>query len=43
VINQSESVSVGAELHPGNNELKSAPLTINNDDLDVPTFLRNRR
>jgi cell division protein FtsZ len=43
VINQSESVSVGAELHPGNNELKSAPPTINNDDLDVPTFLRNRR
>jgi cell division protein FtsZ len=43
VINQSESVSVGAELHPGNNEPKSAPLTINNDDLDVPTFLRNRR
>ncbi len=43
VINQSESVSVGAELHPGNNELRSAPPTINNDDLDVPTFLRNRR
>jgi cell division protein FtsZ len=37
-----ESVSVHADVQPG--EAKSAPLTpVNKDDLDIPTFLRNRR
>jgi cell division protein FtsZ len=39
----SESVSVGAETR-SSADVKSQPLpSINNDDLDVPTFLRNRR
>ena len=38
----SESVSVHADTQPG--EAKSASLPpISNDDLDIPTFLRNRR
>ena len=38
----SESVSVHADTHPG--EAKSASLpSVSNDDLDIPTFLRNRR
>ena len=38
----SESVSVHAEAQPG--EAKSASLpSVNNADLDIPTFLRNRR
>jgi cell division protein FtsZ len=37
-----ESVSVHADVKPG--EAKHAPLPpINKDDLDIPTFLRNRR
>ena len=37
-----ESVSVLADVQPG--ETKSAPPpAINKDDLDIPTFLRNRR
>jgi cell division protein FtsZ len=36
--------SVNAELKPSSSEQKSAQLpSINSDDLDVPTFLRNRR
>lgn len=40
----SESVSVSSELRPSS-ESKSItpPATFGNDDLDVPTFLRNRR
>jgi cell division protein FtsZ len=39
---QSESVSVNANL--ATNEPKSTPLpSVNKDDLDIPTFLRNRR
>lgn len=42
---QNESVSVGAEYKTSpNTESKSASQpSINSDDLDVPTFLRNRR
>ncbi|MCC6499174.1 MAG: cell division protein FtsZ [Anaerolineales bacterium] len=37
-----EAVSVHADVQPG--EAKSAPLPpVNKDDLDIPTFLRNRR
>jgi cell division protein FtsZ len=39
----SESISVSAETRPGG-ESKSGTLpAINSDDLDIPTFLRNRR
>lgn len=37
-----ESVSVDAETR-ASADVKSQPLTLNTDDLDVPTFLRNRR
>ena len=41
-LRPSESVSVHADIQPG--EAKSASLPpISNDDLDIPTFLRNRR
>jgi cell division protein FtsZ len=43
---QSESVNVTAEFKPTSTEQKSSsqqPPSINSDDLDVPTFLRNRR
>src|SRR6266496_1658428 len=37
-----ESVSVHADTQPG--EARQSPLPpVNNDDLDIPTFLRNRR
>jgi len=37
-----ESVSVHTDVQPG--EAKQAPLPpVNKDDLDIPTFLRNRR
>jgi cell division protein FtsZ len=39
-----ESVSVGAETRRSSDENAShIPSTINSDDLDIPTFLRNRR
>ncbi|MCL4528710.1 MAG: cell division protein FtsZ [Chloroflexi bacterium] len=43
-IRPTESVSVNADLKP-NAESKAAtpPPSINSDDLDIPTFLRNRR
>jgi cell division protein FtsZ len=44
-IRPSESVNVGAELKP-KSEAKPASSpspAINSDDLDIPTFLRNRR
>jgi cell division protein FtsZ len=40
----SESISVSSELRPSSESKSiSAPATFGNDDLDVPTFLRNRR
>jgi len=40
----SESVSVGAELKPASeSKPASSSPSINSDDLDIPTFLRNRR
>jgi len=44
-IRPSESVSVGAELKPSleSKPAPSAPSTYGSDDLDIPTFLRNRR
>ncbi len=44
-IRSSESVSVGAELRPSaeSRSASSLPSTYNSDDLDIPTFLRNRR
>jgi cell division protein FtsZ len=38
----SESVSVPAEPQPGEAKPSSLP-SVSNDDLDIPTFLRNRR
>jgi cell division protein FtsZ len=38
-----ESVSVHADLQPGEAKQASSQPLINKDDLDVPTFLRNRR
>jgi len=41
-MRSTESVSVRADVQPG--EAKQAPLPpVNKDDLDIPTFLRNRR
>jgi len=41
-LRPSESVSVHADTQPG--EAKSASMSpVSNDDLDIPTFLRNRR
>jgi cell division protein FtsZ len=44
-IRPSESVSVGAELKPSSESKPSpsSPSTYGSDDLDIPTFLRNRR
>ena len=44
-IRPSESVSVGAELKPKSESkpASSSSPAINSDDLDIPTFLRNRR
>jgi len=44
-IRPSESVSVGAELKPSSESktASSSPSTFGSDDLDIPTFLRNRR
>ncbi len=40
----SESISVSSELRPSSESKSiSVPATFGNDDLDVPTFLRNRR
>lgn len=39
----SESVSVGAEPRPGAESKSTSSPSINSDDLDIPTFLRNRR
>ncbi len=42
-IRTNESVSVHADLQPGEAKHASSQPLINKDDLDVPTFLRNRR
>lgn len=45
-IRPNESVVVGAEVKAGGEEKPSKPNTtpaVNSDDLDIPTFLRNRR
>jgi len=42
-VRQTESVSVHADLQPGEAKQSSSQPLINTDDLDVPTFLRNRR
>lgn len=42
-IRPSESVSVGAEIQPGGEVRPASPPPINSDELDIPTFLRNRR
>jgi cell division protein FtsZ len=40
----SESVNIGSEIKPsGEPRSASSAPTINSDDLDIPTFLRNRR
>jgi hypothetical protein len=38
----SESVSVQADAQSGEAKSSSLP-SVSNDDLDIPTFLRNRR
>jgi cell division protein FtsZ len=40
---QSESVSVNADYKPSSESKPASQPSINSDDLDVPTFLRNRR
>jgi hypothetical protein len=40
---QSESVSVNADYKTSSESKPASQPTINSDDLDVPTFLRNRR
>jgi len=42
-VRQMESVSVHADLQSGEGKSASSQPLINKDDLDVPTFLRNRR
>jgi cell division protein FtsZ len=45
-VRSNESVVVGAEVKAGGEEKSSRPNTppaVNSDDLDIPTFLRNRR
>jgi len=42
-VRQAESVSVHADVQPGEAKQSSSQPLINTDDLDVPTFLRNRR
>ena len=42
-IRTTESISVQADAQPGEAKQSSSQPLINTDDLDVPTFLRNRR
>src|SRR5512147_900905 len=42
-MRSSESVSVHADLPSASGEMKSSLPSVNKDDLDIPTFLRNRR
>jgi cell division protein FtsZ len=38
-----ESVSVSADVKSGGESRSATPPSVNSDDLDIPTFLRNRR
>jgi cell division protein FtsZ len=38
-----ETANVSADVIPGGESKSSSPPAINSDDLDIPTFLRNRR
>jgi len=40
---QSESISISADVQPGGESKPISPSASNSDDLDIPTFLRNRR
>jgi cell division protein FtsZ len=42
-VRPSDSVGVGADLKPGIESKPASSPTIKSDDLDIPTFLRNRR
>jgi cell division protein FtsZ len=42
-VRPSESVSVNVDVVSGGESKSSTPPAINSDDLDIPTFLRNRR
>jgi cell division protein FtsZ len=42
-VRSSESVSVNVDVASGGESKSATPPAINSDDLDIPTFLRNRR
>ncbi len=42
-VRQKETVSVEANVKSGGEENTGTPPAVNSDDLDIPTFLRNRR
>jgi len=42
-VQHRESVSVNADVSSGGETKSSTPPAVNSDDLDIPTFLRNRR
>jgi hypothetical protein len=42
-VRPSESVSVNADVVTGGESKPITPSAIHSDDLDIPTFLRNRR
>ena len=42
-VRPNESVSVSAEVKNGGESRPTTPPSVNSDDLDIPTFLRNRR
>jgi cell division protein FtsZ len=42
-IQPRESINVSADLQPGSESRPATPPSVNSDDLDIPTFLRNRR
>ena len=42
-IQPRDLVNVSADVQPGSESRPVAPPPINSDDLDIPTFLRNRR
>ena len=42
-VNQSESVSVNVDVNSGGISKSDTPPSVHSDDLDIPTFLRNRR
>jgi cell division protein FtsZ len=42
-IQSRESVNISADPQPGSESRPITPPSVNSDDLDIPTFLRNRR